>query len=219
MPNWVYNGVSIQGPTKVVDRFIEMVGRRNYTTPEDAEPRVFSYGAFITIPKAKIKEYHSPHGSGPQGSYGDTEYNWYNWNLANWGVKWDTTNPEFTDNTSKQQAAKGVKEIYLNWDSPWGVPEPVLHVMIEKFPKLVFDGRSEEEQGWGAKWYGEGGQMSITYWNTPSSHADWANPDTLNNEEGCVCSWDDDPNDWYGDCPGLEEALEEYNKEQLEGAK
>jgi hypothetical protein len=219
MPNWVYNGVTIQGPTKVVDRFIEMSGRRNYIYKEEDKEQCFSYGAFILPPKNKLKEYHEAHGNGPDGPYGNTEFNWYNWNVRHWGVKWDATNPEFTDNTTKEQKSKGIKEVYLNWESPWSVPEPVLIDMVSKFPKLFFEGKSEEEQGWGANWDGIQGEFSASYWDIPSSHADWANPDTLDNIDGCVCGWNDDPTEWYGDCPDRDEAIREYTKEQLEGAK
>ena len=216
MPNWVYNSVGITGPAKVIDKFVEVVGRPSYIYPQqegEEYNRVFSYGAFILPPKNKVEEYHAPNGSGPDGPYGDTEYNWYNWNVANWGVKWDAGNVDMNDITSELQASKGTKALYLAWDSPWSIPEPGLAKMIEKWPKLTFDGRSEEEQGWGARWYGEDGQMSINYWDIPVSHAEYADRDTIDNPDGCICSHYDDPNEWFGDCPDREEAIAEYEKE------
>jgi hypothetical protein len=82
----------------------------------------------------------------------------------------------------------------------------------------VFDGKSEEEQGWGSNWDGIQGEFSAGYWDIPSSHKDWANPDTLDNADGCVCGWNDNPNEWYSDCPGRNEAVKEFNN-KLEGAE
>lgn len=208
MPNWVYNHVAISGPRKVLERFIEVAGQDNYLLKSRNEiDGTFSYSNFIIPPKNKLDEYNETNGWKDGKRVGDTEYNWYNWNIRNWGVKWDAGSPELEDEGH---------QVVLRWESPWSVPEPVLHKMIEKFPKLQFDGRSEEEQGWGCNWYGEGGQSSFTYWDIPGSHADYANPEGYNEEHSCICHtyYEDDPTEWFGDCPGREEAIAEMEKEK-----
>jgi hypothetical protein len=35
-------------------------------------------------------------------------------------------------------------------------------------------------------------------WDIPASHADYVERD---NEDGCLCSYSDDEDDWYDDCP------------------
>jgi hypothetical protein len=211
MPNWVYHHVAISGPRHILDKFIEVAGKENLVnTPNDNdELKAFSYSNFISPPKNKMREYNETHGWGPKGNTGQSEWNWYNWNVANWGVKWDAGDSEIID--------EGY-QLHLHWQSPWGVPEPVLQAVIEKFPKLTFDGRSEEEQGWGCNWSGYQGEYSFSYWDVPASHADYANPDGYNQEESCRCTtWcDDDPEEWFGDCPGRAEAIEK--QQQLEGA-
>lgn len=210
MPNWVYNRVSITGNKKALDKFVEVAGKENAVNKpyENGEVSPFSYSNFLMPPKNRMREYHEDNGSKPDGKggwikTGDTEWNWYNWNVSNWGVKWDAGSPEI-EHTDKQ--------VVISWESPWAIPVGALEAIVQKFPTLEFDGRSQEEQGWGAEWFGQGGEFSITKeWDIPNSHQEWEDID----DTCAACSWDD-AEEWYDDCPGKEEAIKE---QQLEGAK
>ena len=56
--------------------------------------------------------------------------NWYDWNLANWGTKWDVCNPsvQTTDN-----------EITLKFETAWSTPEPIFKKLAEQYPDLMID--------------------------------------------------------------------------------
>jgi hypothetical protein len=208
MPNWVYNRVSITGNKKALDRFVEVAGKENLfnKADENGEVRIFSYSNFLMPPKNKMREYHETNGWQEGKRTGDTEWNWYNWNLNNWGVKWDASRPELEH---------GDRQVVISWESPWGIPVGALEAMVQKFPTLEFDGRSQEEQGWGAEWFGQSGEFALTKeWDIPQSHEEWeAIDDTC-----AACSWDD-AETWYDDCPGKAEAIKEQQEQQLEGAK
>lgn len=206
MPNWVYNSVSITGNKKALDKFIEVAGKENLVNkPDEAgELRIFSYSNFLSPPKNKMREYREVNGWVDGKKSGESEWNWYTWNIRNWGVKWDAGSPEL-ERTSD-------KNLVIRWESPWSIPVGALEAIVQKFPTLEFDGRSQEEQGWGAEWFGQDGEFAITKeWDIPNSHEEWLNV----NDTCSACSWDD-AEEWYDDCPGKEEAIKE--QEQLEGA-
>jgi hypothetical protein len=83
--------------------------------------------------------------------------------------------------------------------------------MVAQHPELDFEFHSEEEQGWGAEYStydseDEDGKPIkelnlVREWDIPNSHADYVDRD---NEDGCVCSWNDDPEDLFEDCPTAE---------------
>ena len=134
---------------------------------------------------------------------------WYDWNIRNWGVKWDA-NDENGD-TPDLDDLKDHDSISYSFSTAWSIPEPIFRAMIEQHPELDFDFSAEEEQGWGAEYTStdtedEDGkpikELSLTReWDIPDSHADYVDRD---NEDGCSCSHSDDEEDWYDDCPRSE---------------
>ena len=59
-------------------------------------------------------------------------YDWYTWNLNNWGVKWDASNLQ-------------AKELYdfntviYSFDSPWGCPEQFVRELYKLYPDATFE--------------------------------------------------------------------------------
>ena len=66
---------------------------------------------------------------------------WYSWNLANWGCKWDASNVYLeTDEET---------EVLYSFDTPWSRAMPAMESLSLLFPDVKFSLRYEEEQGWG----------------------------------------------------------------------
>jgi hypothetical protein len=134
---------------------------------------------------------------------------WYDWNIRNWGTKWDA-NDENGD-TPDLDDLKDHDSISYSFSTAWSIPEPIFRAMVAQHPELDFEFHSEEEQGWGAEFStydseDEDGKPIkelnlVREWDIPSSHADYVERD---NEDGCVCAWNDDPEDLYDDCPTAE---------------
>ena len=55
--------------------------------------------------------------------------NWYDWCVENWGTKWG-----LGDNADMEWDGGNV--VTYEFDTAWGPPEPVYHVLAEKFPDL-----------------------------------------------------------------------------------
>lgn len=221
MPNWVYNSVEITGSKDDLLAFIEKAKQQHktfwrsdkwITMPDGTrkeipdEERVIveelsgendlSFWNFVR-PTDEELPYYFEHLKDPTEKNENDLFagsHWYNWNLRNWGVKWDTGDTELTDNTSDPSPS-----IRYRYDTAWSIPVEVMTAMVAQHPTLDFEFYSEEEQGWGAKFSGSGGELSETSsWDIPDSHADYV---ALDREDSCICGNDDDEESWYSDCP------------------
>lgn len=188
MPNWVYNTIEVSGSEADIAKFREVASRPapvgiengNLIYEENAQ-EVLSFWNFVE-PTDKEK-------------YFTGEF-WYDWNVSNWNTKWDACHPEFlTEEKTK---------LVYRFETAWSIPEPIFVAMVAQFPTLDFDFESEEEQGWGATYTSadaDGGTRSLMVvkeWDIPDCHADYAD---RGKEDSCICSYYDEPEEWYSDCP------------------
>jgi hypothetical protein len=68
---------------------------------------------------------------------------WYNWNIRNWGVKWEAK--EVYENESDESM------LSYNFDTPWGVAESVMLELSRQYPTAKLSLEFEEEGGWGGE--------------------------------------------------------------------
>ena len=121
---------------------------------------------------------------------------WYDWNIRNWGCKWDANDEELDTDLDTLQPHDSLT---YRFSTAWSPAEGAFRAMTEQHPELSFEFYCEEEQGWGVVYDGNEGELSVSKeWDIPNSHADYVERD---NEDGCACSYNDDPDDWYEDCP------------------
>ena len=195
MPNWVYNYLDVDGKPEDVAKFIEKA-RQPYKITEEWE---YDEGVFFFWNFKKPTDLKAYVAGGEDGKLalenrrlfaGD---NWYDWNVRNWGTKWEACYAEVTNS----ELDKGL--ISYKFDTAWSMPEELFTEMVAQHPELTFDIHCEEETGWGAEYEGKNGVLTQTKsWDEPNSHADYV--DRMN-EDGCICAWEDDQDEWYADCP------------------
>ena len=114
--------------------------------------------------------------------------NWYNWNIRNWGTKWDANDVALDD-------SDGSLSYYFA--TAWSPAEGAFRAMVEQHPNLQFEFTNVEEQGWGVVFEGKNGELEeVRSWDIPSSHAEWEE----NGTECPRCPWEDE-SDCYEDCP------------------
>jgi hypothetical protein len=228
MANWVYNSVSISGNTKDIKAFIEKAGTEIPTANNDTPTQItyekpeegFSFWNFVRPPQEALEsgEYFGTSGFVGGKKVGDTKNNWYQWNIANWGTKWDGGEISFDTSVDEE---KENSSISLSFQTAWDIPKPVFEAMVEQHPTLDFAFYSEEEQGWGEEHesesvpvssdYPTGRRLSLTNeWGIPECHADYAKKDDL---DGCRCANDEDPHEWYEDCESRQEELDTWHKD------
>ena len=163
MPNWCVNQVDIQGDEAEVAKLIEFVKTdecafdfRKIVPPPDTdrykgtsssntficgcatESRVIGkfengtdkYGWFIGDTEVAFDGNCPTHGK--PSTMNDPE-NWYQWNIANWGTKWDAAEV-WHDRTDDDGNVEG--HTSYNFDTAWAPAEPVVAALAEKFPTL-----------------------------------------------------------------------------------
>ena len=58
---------------------------------------------------------------------GKNDDRWYDWNIANWGVKWDIDKQEVDDDDGSFE---------LEFETPWGPPNEIYDRLVELFPDV-----------------------------------------------------------------------------------
>ena len=61
---------------------------------------------------------------------GKTDDRWYDWNLENWGTKWNSYNG------SMEFDKKHGDEVSYKFNTAWSPPAPILEALREKFPDV-----------------------------------------------------------------------------------
>ena len=182
MPNWVFNGLTIEGNPDEVNKLIAQMNKP-YTQVHDSwnmdtkqmEKKLVTYPnpvfAFHNIvnhtdqgisdevyhsqpPKTKaslddMKAWHKEIEETAQ-----TDNTWYNWNVRNWGTKWDvavSADDNYPD-TYLETSPNGENLVaYYNLHTAWSPPMPAIAKLSEQYPSLLFTLSYEEEQGWGGE--------------------------------------------------------------------
>ena len=153
MPNWVSNSVTIEGKPELVNQIKELVSKP-YVMPVQSrgdlsfrveDETITSDFSFWNIIKPTNMEDYPKQPWAPDEARTPIKDSWYNWNNRNWGVKWDTTNAELVDEVEN---GENLVLVY-NFETPWGVPVPVLIELSRQFPSVLITNEYQEETGWG----------------------------------------------------------------------
>ena len=59
-------------------------------------------------------------------------YNWYDWNLTKWGVKWDAKDCHIKE-------LPDFNTVIYSFDSPWGCPEQFVRELSKMYPNATFE--------------------------------------------------------------------------------
>lgn len=130
MPNHVYNTLKVQGATHEVERFKQQAATFAFDYHTDDDAPILSFWNFVRPPQESIDSgrYHATNGWVDGKESGNTPDNWYNWNRANWGTKWDAYDVELQ--------VKSLSHLQYRFTTAWNEPAPVIEAMTEQFPSL-----------------------------------------------------------------------------------
>jgi len=136
MPNWFNFTLDVSGKKEEVQNFIDNVkGSMDYETEESE----FDFNHFIPQPDNIFR-----------GALGNKEEeyckennlpNWYNWNVAHWGTKWNAV----VDDSFWVSELKYNATFRYDMRTAWADPRPIIIKMLEKYPDLDLEINGEEE--------------------------------------------------------------------------
>jgi hypothetical protein len=147
MPNWVFNSLMIEAEPQVISKIKAQVSapyeceHLDWQTNQPVKQMVEQPFSFWNIIKpTNLDAYHDKPDAKQDLSVAD---HWYNWNIRNWGVKWEAK--EVYENESDESM------LSYNFDTPWGVAENAMLELSRQYPTAKLSLEFEEEQGWGGE--------------------------------------------------------------------
>lgn len=172
MPNWVFNGLTIEGNPEQVKSLIKQMNKpfvysvqsngdlsfdikqRKYVNPIFAFHNIYSYvdhGVSDT-------EYHGQPPRSADSSFSDwikfETNDWYNFNNREWGTKWDVAVAEddkYPDTTMEDYENAENHVVHYNFNTAWSRPLGAISKLSAQYPTLLFTLSYEEETGWGGE--------------------------------------------------------------------
>ena len=191
MPNWVYNGMSITGQEakvqEVKNRLAEpyetihivYVGEEHMSKTVTVK-KDFSFWNMARPEGEDLEKYEASLKGGGGGF-------WYDWNITNWGTKWDVE-AEFEERANDH--------VFYRFETAWSPPTEALISLSTAYPDVRIELEFEEEQGWGGTTVFSGGESVATDWyDIPNSHEDYES----RGDRECPCEeWSDKV---FDDCP------------------
>jgi hypothetical protein len=172
MPNWVYNGLTIEGNPEQVKALIKQMNKpfvysveplgdlsfgikqRKYVNPIFSFHNIYSY----LDHGVTDEQYHSQPPRKDDSSFADfmkfESNDWYNFNNREWGTKWDVAVAEDAtySNTNMEEAENGENYVvHYNFETAWSRPLGAISKLSAQYPTLLFTLSYEEETGWGGE--------------------------------------------------------------------
>ncbi len=145
MPNWCDNQISVRAlPTHAND----FAAFKTTLTLPDAEGNVVCFSFHQAVPRPI-----------------DQEENWYEWNTANWGTKWDVSHdPEHFNGT---QVCSYPDIVGIDTTTAWGPPGDWAERVANKY-NVEINIEYETEDGEGRLVYYPGRKVRSFYWEKES---------------------------------------------------
>ena len=164
MPNWVYNGLTIEGKPEAVKSLIVQMNKPFVDSIQANGDLAYSIKQTKYInPIFSFRNIVSPtdfdayHSKPVFPEKFDMEFkgdDWYNWNIRNWGVKWDVAVAEDdkAPTTYMEEAENGENYVvYYNFETAWSRPMTALLELSKQYPNRLMTLSYEEETCWGGE--------------------------------------------------------------------
>ena len=205
MPNWVYNSVVVDGPARPVRALYEKISAPN-DHGRSANPRAVAEDIPLGRPDPQLLSFWNIVAPDNLEEY-FTDDNWYDWNCANWGTKWDLAPSDFDDDDGYYEEESNGR-LQLHFSTAWSPPSPILEWFSQyaRENSCALQWHWEEEQGFGEEiTIDANGEAVSRSWDVPNSHADYV---ALGRQCPCADVYEDtDMNIRYDDCPAPEEVI------------
>ena len=167
MPNWVYNSLTIEGnaedisaiKTQLNQPFQRQHDQWNMETRQmelqdvTYSNPVFAFWNIIKPTNLEAYNKQSDHSLPMEEQLMFKGDNWYDWNVTNWGTKWDVAvsdNEQYPE-TELINEEDWSDRLTYSFNTAWSPPLPAIATLSEQYPNLEFTLSYEEETGWGGE--------------------------------------------------------------------
>ena len=212
MPNWVFNGLTIEGNPEQVTKLVEQMNRPFKKIVDNWNPETHDMEVKLYTYPNPVFAFHNIYNH-TQAGISDEEYikqpdhtlpiqeammfkgnHWYDFNVREWGTKWDVAvdpDNKYPDTYIEGPTPNGENlVVYYNMHTAWSPPVPALQKLSSQYPSLLFTLSYEEETGWGGEMEILRGEViSISEYSNKCRDCD--SEDTLDyceNDCGEICS-------------------------------
>jgi len=212
MPNWVYNGLTIEGNPQLVNTLVAQLNKPfaqvhdswNMETGQMQKKQttypnpVFAFHNIYNHLQAGITEYEylqQPDHKLPIEEQMKFQTNdWYSFNVREWGTKWDvavSSDDEYPETYMEGPTENGENlVVYYNFNTAWSPPFPAIAKLSAQYPALLFTLSYEEETGWGGECeFLRGEQLEGSEYESKCRDCDAEDTlDYCDNDCGQICS-------------------------------
>ena len=125
MPNWTSNILNVVGKPEDVDKFVAHMGDE------------MDFEKVIPSPENMFRDNLSSEDKERLAAEGVP--NWYDWQSANWGTKWNACHHEGPVEIQDYEGMN-MKQATYRFETAWDTPREVITALWDKWPDLDFDG-------------------------------------------------------------------------------
>jgi Ferredoxin-like domain in Api92-like protein len=167
MPNWCYNSLTIEGSKEDISAIKTQLNKpftrqhdqwnpatqqmelsdTTYTNP------VFAFWNIIAPTNIEIYNLQKDpnHDDSIIDFKGD---NWYDWNVRNWGTKWDVAVRDGEDYPETELLVEEdwSDRLGYRFNTAWSPPLQAIETLSAQYPNVEFNLSYEEETGWGGEY-------------------------------------------------------------------
>jgi len=216
MPNWCYNSLTIEGSEELIAD-VKRILSRPFTKSHDSwNATTGKMELSETIYTNPVFAFHNIYNH-IQDGVSDEEYqkqsdnkqpiaeaimfqgnNWYDWNVRNWGTKWDVAVHDGEEYPDTEIMIDAPDTLAYRFNTAWSPPTEAIVKLSTQYPDLDIELSYEEETGWGGLLQFEAGNIN----EIESYENRCRDCDSMNTMEYC----DNDCGEICSDCHYMGEA-------------
>jgi len=178
MPNWCYNSLTIEGSKELIADVKRILNRPFKQTHDSWNASSGKMELSDTIYSNPVFAFHNIYNH-IQDGVSDEEYlkqsdfakstaevlsfsgnNWYDWNVRNWGTKWDVAVRDNEEYPETELTDESETLLAYRFNTAWSPPTEAITKLSLQYPDLDFELSFEEETGWGGLLQFEAGNVS-----------------------------------------------------------
>ena len=173
MPNWVFNGLTIEGSPEQVTKLVEQMNQPFKKIADNWNPETKEMEVKLFTYPNPVFAFHNIYNH-EQAGISNEDYirqpdhtlpiaeammfkgnHWYDFNVREWGTKWDVAvspDDKYPDTYLEGPTPNGENlVVYYNMNTAWSPPFPAIEKLSAQYPSLLFTLSYEEETGWGGE--------------------------------------------------------------------